>query len=297
MFERRYFIVAQSFHGTTLLSKLLNDHPGIISLGDTYPSNQLDQVCGCGQRVSQCEFWRRIAERVGAERYREQPHMLPDYPRIVGGRIDQVLYMALGPGMLRRITPRDARERFATDFQSFEAAVQDNAGRPEARVFVDGVKSISRVYALLAAGVRVDGVIHLYRDPHDYIGSAMKQKGRVWRVCLRRLLRYRLFHRLAARLRRFVPYRSITYEGLADNPEATVNALFDFVQVPGMDLDELVSEMGQRPWHFMGNASLFHFDGTMRRSRHELSRKEQAAVRLLAGRYSSHRLHLDQGGS
>ena len=292
MFERRYFIVAPNFHGTTLISKLLNDHPEVVSLGDTYPSNRFDQVCGCGAYVSECPFSQQVSERVGAERYRDQPHLLPDYPRIAGSRVDRLFYNGLTPRALQNIMPATAREIFAQDFEAFETAVHDNAGRPEATVFVDAVKSISRVYALVAAGVRVDGVIHLYRDPGDYIGSTMKQKGHTWRVFLRRLLPYRLFHRLVRRIGRYVPYLAVTYEGLAEDPDGTMQGLFEFVQVPHISLQELASQGGWSPWHFMGNASLFHFNGTIRRSRHELSARERRLVRLLGGDYDVERLHL-----
>lgn len=292
MFERRYFIVSQNFHGTTLLSKLLNDHPEVVSLGDTYPSNRIDQICGCGALVSECPFWTTVAEAVGAERYRDHPHLLPDYPRIIGDRLDRVLYNGLGPNALRRVIPASARARFARDFEAFEAAVKAHSGRPEATVFVDGVKSISRVYALMASGVRVDGVIHLYRGPGDYIKSTMKQKGHSWRVFLPRMLKYRLFHRLARRAAGHVPYMSLTYEGLAESPEETLQSLFRFVGVEPRSVAELVAEKRQQPWHFMGNASLFHFDGTIRPSRHELTPRERRLVRLLGGRYDPERLHL-----
>jgi hypothetical protein len=292
MFDRRYFIVAQNFHGTTLLSKLLNDHPEVISLGDTYPSNRLDQLCGCGEYVSQCPFWRQVAERVGAKRYRQYPHLLPDYPRIIGDRFDRVLYNSLGPRMLRRIIPRAARGSFMSDFEAFQSAVHDHAGRPSATVFVDGVKSISRVYALMASGVRVDGVIHLYRDPGDYIKSTMKQKGQSWIVFLPRMAKYRLFHQLAKRVAGQVPYISVTYEGLAENPDETMGALFRFLRVPPKPVAELVSREWDQPWHFMGNASLFRFDGTIRRSRHELTAPERCLSRLLGGRYDPRHLHL-----
>jgi hypothetical protein len=292
VFERRYFIVAQNFHGTTLLSKLLNDHPEVVSLGDTYPSNRIDQVCGCGAYVSECPFWRAVAEAVGAERYRDYPHLLPDYPRIIGDRVDRVLYNGLGPKVLRQVIPASVRAGFARDFEAFEAAVNEHSARPDATVFVDGVKSISRVYALMASGVRVDGVIHLYRGPGDYIKSTMKQKGHSWRVFLPRMVKYRLFHRLARRAAGHVPHMSLTYEGLAESPESTLQPLFGFLGVEPRSVSELVSVQRKQLWHFMGNASLFQFDGTIRPSRHELTPRERRMVRLLGGRYDPKQLHL-----
>jgi hypothetical protein len=45
----------------------------------------------------------------------------------------------------------------------------------------------------------------------------------------------------------------------------------------------------------MGNASLFHFDGTIRRSRHEVNKWERPWVRLIGGLYDMEKLHLRGG--
>jgi hypothetical protein len=53
--------------------------------------------------------------------------------------------------MLSRLMPNAARETFAQDCEAFEAAVDRHSGRRGATMFVDVVKSISRVDALMAA--------------------------------------------------------------------------------------------------------------------------------------------------
>lgn len=292
MFERRFFLVAPSFHGATLLSGLMNAHPGVVGLGDTYPSNRFDQVCGCGEHVSRCGFWQAVAERVGADRYRDHPQLLPMYPRIVGGRPDRWLYNTLPPALLKQAISAGKRAGFADDFEAFAGAVHEFAGKPDARVFVDGVKSIARVQALIASGAAVDGVIHLLRDPGDFAKSAQKNRGGSRRVFLKSALSWRLFHNRARRFRGRVPYLSLCYEGLAEHADESLQALFSFLGVAPRTLAELNEGRAARPWHFMGNASLFQFDGTVRRSRHDLSRAERAAVRLLAGHYREHVVHV-----
>lgn len=292
MFKRYFFIVTPSFHGATLLSKLLNDHSEIMSLGDTYPSSQFDQVCGCGEYVSRCPFWQQVGRDVGVERYRDHPHWLPDYPAILGGGKDRLLYNMLSPHSLGKVIQKDRQKSFVDDFTAFTRAVHAYGGRPDARIFVDGVKSISRVFALAACGVAIDGVIHLQRNPRDYIQSTMKQNGYSHLAFVRRLVNYRLFHNRARRIGREFPYLSVTYEGLAEAPETALYRLFRFLGVEPLPLSELVAEGQKRPWHFMGNASLFHFDGTIRRSWHDISPKEKRWVRLIAGKYESSNLHL-----
>lgn len=86
MFEKTYFVLSPSYHGATLLSKLINAHPELTALGDTYPSNAFDQFCGCGARVSVCPFWQAVKAEVGADRYPNTRVVLPQYPGDRGGR-------------------------------------------------------------------------------------------------------------------------------------------------------------------------------------------------------------------
>lgn len=292
MFERHYFVIAPNFHGATLLAKLLNDHPEVMSLGDTYPSNRIDQVCGCGKVVSQCAFWQQVAVAIGADRYRFHPHWLPNYPGILGGGKDRLLYNMLSLRGLSKMIPATRQEAFTGDFIAFTSAIQAYGGRKDVRVFVDGVKSISRVAALAACGVRIDGVIHLQRNPGDFIQSTLKAPGFSRRDFVRQLVNYRLFHNRARRIGREFPYMSLTYEGLAESPESTLDSLFQFIGVESFPLSTLLDGGRKRPWHFMGNASLFNFDGHIRRSLHSQTLSERVATRVLAGPYDARLLHL-----
>lgn len=99
MFENTYFVLSPSYHGATLLSKLINAHPELTALGDTFPSNAFDQVCGCGERVSKCPFWQAVKSDVGGERYLSNRVMLPQYPGDRGEdgtRCFQRLHLFLG---------------------------------------------------------------------------------------------------------------------------------------------------------------------------------------------------------
>jgi hypothetical protein len=281
VFERCYFVLAPNFHGATLLSKLLNAHPDLASLGDTYPSNQFDQVCGCGRKVSECPFWHEVSDRVGADRYRDLPNLLPYYPKIIGGPWDKYLFNLLGTSVLQFFIPGSKRNVFATDYRHFLEAVADME-QSHSTVFVDGVKSISRVKAMFAAGARVDGVIHMIRDPNYFAQSWMRQSRKSIGELMRSALIWRMYHRQARKLRKFVPYLEIQYEDLADDADSVLKEVFLFLGVSVESIEGLRPNMS-REWHFMGNASLFRFDGSIRRSRHESSSLEKVLVRALSG--------------
>ena len=282
MFDRRFFVLAPNFHGATLLARLLNAHPEIVALGDTYPSNRFDQICGCGSRVSKCGFWQFVRDRVGADRYLDGPCLLPRYPRIFGGRTDTFLYTCGSSGQLRRLASQKALDGFRTDFRNFVEAVYDLQERNRASVYVDGVKSISRVRALLVAGEHVDGVIHLVRDPGDFVKSSMKQNGSTLGVLLRSAIAWRLYHNRAATFKKDIPYIKVNYESLAEKPEETMAELFRFLGVAVKSVGELIADF-EEPWHFMGNASLLRFDGRIWRSRHQLGPLEKRVIRAITG--------------
>lgn len=278
-FDRRYFVLAPSFHGSTLLAKLLNAHTQVVYLGDTYPTNGYDQVCGCGLHISACPFWRAVKEAVGAARYADCPDMLPNWPKLTGTALDGRLYANLPMAMLRRLVPAKA-EIFRGDYEKFLAAVYAHR---DATVFVDGVKSVARVRAMIASGGRVDGVLHVVRDAADYVKSALKNHGADAATLARNAWLWRTFHKRAAGLGRQVPYLRIDYGALCDRTDATLAEAFGFMGVAGADVAALRQNFG-REWHFIGNASVLDFDGRIRQSHHAVTTREKAVIDLFAGR-------------
>lgn len=283
MFGRRIFLLAPSYHGSTLLGRLLHGHPEVVTLGDTYPSNRIDQICGCGVPVRDCQFWQIVKRKVRADRYLAHAAMLPAYPGILGVKIDRVVYNALFPDVVRTMLTRKAMGSFVEDYETFVECVYREYRVKRPAVFVDGVKSISRVVALIAAGADVGGVIHLVRDPGDFAKSMAKHNCGGMPTVIGSAAGWRLYHRAARRLRRCVPYLTVSYEDLVDSTDATVKTILGFIGVRPVGACDLIYGANP-PWHFIGNASMLNFDGIIRRSRHELTPAEQRMVRLVAGR-------------
>ncbi len=72
------------------------------------------------------------------------------------------------------------------------------------------------------------------------------------------------------------------YEGLSDDIDGELARLFAYLGVTPMGVAEL-REYFAAEWHFMGNASLFKFDGVIRRSVHEVSRVRCRMIKAIAG--------------
>ena len=296
MFERIYFILAPSFHGATLLSKLLNAHPEITALGDTLPTNRFDQICGCGTRVSACSYWRAVkadlnnANAIGnnTNRTLSRRCLLELYPGENGGYLGRLAYSDFlsfwaTPTTLRRLHSGHALLQFRNEFDAFVASIHRRT--PGAgHVFVDGTKYISRVEALTAAGLPVDGVIHLARDPVDFVCASIRNTGRGGPLgVMEHALRYRLYHTLARQAASHAKASlKLSYEELAENTDIVLGKLFRFLRVDPLTVAQL-RPFFSKEWHFMGNSSLFSFDGTIRRRRHDVSSMCQILIRTMAG--------------
>ena len=81
MFDKRFFLLAPSCHGATLLARAINAHPEVTSLG-AIPIRRMHShhIWGCGERVSQCRFWQAVKTETAAQRYAGRTRsMLPTH--------------------------------------------------------------------------------------------------------------------------------------------------------------------------------------------------------------------------
>ena len=187
------------------------------------------------------------------------------------------------PKRVTRVCDEHTLASYCHDFESFVRAVYAHTTAP-GRVFVDGVKFISRVSSLAAGGVSIDGIIHLYRDPIDFVASSMRNTKKSGLLGLvEHSLRYRLYHRSASLLCNRVQHINVHYEQLALSIDTQLDRIFGFLEVEPMTLDRLREYMC-RDWHFMGNSSLFQFDGVIRPSKHIVKPARSWAISVLAGR-------------
>jgi len=282
MFERKYFIVAPRFHGVTLLSKLLDSHPEIVSLGDTYPSNRYEQTCGCGERVSACPFWIDIRARIQSERYNSAPHMLPMMPEILSTPVNERLLARLPVPALQRLFPPSQMRTFVNDFQQFLEAIYTHFETARPTVFVDGVKSAQRVKALVCAGVPVDGILHVFRDPKDYVKSCSRIEGRKGLKSLIDFSRsWRRAHRYCSSLSKVGNYMRLDYESLCTDPDATLARIFEFMRVRRMALTEL-RQQPEQSWHSTGNVSMTVFDWRIAAKKHSAHKFERLLIDAIA---------------
>lgn len=282
-FKKKYFILAPSFHGATLLAKFLNGHPEIICLGDTYPELKYDQQCGCEELVSKCGFWDFVYQNTRFADKRHN-HILSHYPKISGiDKLDIRLYNFMRPEKLRKVVSCNRQREFVLGYESFVQGVYDGLScSRDDLIFVDGVKSAHRVKALFAFGSQVDGIIHIVRNAGDFSKSSSK-KNDVKKGFFRSLVDWRRVHSSIKRLEKNVPYIRVSYESLCCDTESEISKIFQFMGKGRMTPEELKENM-KKEWHFMGNSSLFDFDGAMHLKKYDLSQLENRLANLIGSK-------------
>ncbi|MGH3497053.1 MAG: sulfotransferase [Nocardioidaceae bacterium] len=239
---RVLLIVGWGRSGSTLLERVLGDVPGVVALGETVHLWERalgdDELCGCGQRFSDCSFWQRI----GDDAYGGWSSL--DAQQMVALRNAVVRNRRL-PELLTGLTPTTSRLRRRQLSRTLTAMFRAAADGDGARLVVDSSKMPA--YAALLRHADVDlRCVYLVRDPRGVAYSWSKQVRRpevvdgsadmpqyrptetaVWWSA------FDLLVRLLAR--RGTPVTTVRYEDFVADPRGSVSSILRFA---GLDPDD-----------------------------------------------------------
>lgn len=156
------FIVGSSRSGSTLLERLLNELPGVVSVGELmrvwrrgFVENQL---CSCGQPFHDCAFWGDVRQRLD-----DGGHAL-DAAAVE--HLSRRVYM-------RGSASADDRALFLEHWRRLFAAIADASG---ARWLVDSSKRPSYAAHLATVPGFDTRYLHLVRDPRAVAFSKMRRR-------------------------------------------------------------------------------------------------------------------------
>lgn len=296
--EQLYFVLAPNSHGATVLAQLLNNHSDVSCLGDTMPRTEYDQICGCGSKVSACEFWRYIGERFADYRLPFPHRMYPRSPYLSDNLVvEEALVQGLSVAALmttRRLwgLAGGAAERYVRFYREFVEAVNEWNGTS---VYVSGQKSLQQVVAIKSILGRdaAINIIHLIRDPRGFACSDRRLKPEhTAEVSARNWLNY---HRRVLRLVKPLcraNYIAVRYEDLCHESEATMRRLFEFV---GVEYEDPFFQ--PRNSHMMGSRASQTFTGNLQERetwRSVLDPREQQTCLELTRPLSEHYGYMDR---
>ena len=281
------FILCPSYHGATLLSLLLNNHSRISSLGDTLPPRKPDVTCACGEKVSKCEFWIKIEERLHTDNYANLDRLLPWYPILVRNpsrntKINRIIEKAVFAGLPASLAIRSIwrNAKVFNDISiEFSRTVCDIAGTD---LFIDSKKPmISVIVQSILDKAKNLKVLHIVRDPRGFAFSSKKHKKSVSldQICKN----WTMYHRNTIKLNSIlneVNILTVRHEDLCDDPETTMRKIFKHFGVGYENV--FCPPINPLKHHLIGNrGTLERFDGEVRCDdtwRTTLSKEEQKEI-------------------
>ena len=233
------FIGAVPRSGSTIVSDLLNENPHMINIGELVHLWERgvieDNLCGCGQKFSECEFWNQVGksafggwEQISGSRMR-QLQLRADRTR----HIPSLLF----PRLSHVLNANTAQ--YGVVISRILRAVIEVSGKP---IVVDTSKHVSTAL-LLRRLPEVDlKIVHMVRDPRGVAHSWSKVVNRpeVTDADLQMAtlhparigVRWLWFNWAFSNMDRLgVDISTIRYEDFVAAPTATLNQVFSFAGV------------------------------------------------------------------
>jgi hypothetical protein len=254
------YLMGHGYSGSTLLTLLLNAHPGIATVGEMGIATQSDPDptlfrCSCGDLIGDCAWWRRVSKEMQQLGYRfdiRNGDLLFPYSNALAeclltartrGPVFETMReigVACHPG---------ARALRAEVLARNHAFVQVLTRMKGCGVFVDSSKRPERALHLRRMrGVRMK-VVHVVRDGRAVAYSCVKNLGVELREGAHSWMRDVESTEQTRRFFDAVDWQTVRYEDLCADPQKTLADVFAFIGVPDVD----VSEFRNREHHVIGN--------------------------------------------
>ncbi len=256
---RLAYIASPSYSGSTLLTRLLNAHPRIATIGELkWGDIDLESyACSCGALLRECGFWNEVSRRVQS---RGLPFDLnrpptdfrcrasPIADRVLRARVRGGAFESLRSGLASLLPAR--RKEWPTVRAVNRAIVEAVLELKRADVFLDASKDPVRLKHLLDSGDYDVWLIQLIRDGRGVVNSAIKNQSEPAELAAREWRRtHEQIQRLASRIGQTRVLR-LRYEDLCEDPATALAQTYGFLGLPPCDA---VSTNGSVPHHILGN--------------------------------------------
>jgi hypothetical protein len=301
------YIAAAPRSGTTIVSSLLGEVPGIFNAGEVrFLWKQIVEAgtCGCGEHLDRCEVWSKALSATAG------PALNGVARDLVKGGAAHSLIRTLPFGLARRRVlgrlARPVRLHLDRTLPVYGAV----ATARDSQLVVDSSKSPSYAYLLAGSSELTFHLLHVVRDPRAVVYSWVRERGSAAPRGLR--LRAVVYHALkwtAWNLwieglvrRRSATYRRVGYEEFAEAPYTHLSRI---VAAHGLEVDDHMPIAGPdahlahlNPNHTVdGNGYRFRVGNVPIRPddewRQHMHRRERLIVELLTwpllGRYGFRR--------
>jgi len=268
LFINYNFVACPSYHGATLISCLLNNHPLVTALGDTIPAKKFvegDTLCGCGESISKCEFWQYVFNEMNPNRIYRDGHILPVYPVVFANenanrQMFRILgYLDIYYGINLWSIFKKQLNVFFNIYNKYYNIITEYQNT---KYFIDGQKNIIKMMVLKnrAEEKKKIKILHILRDPRAVYFSYMRRGRNI--TTYRFTKTWTNYHKRMMKLKeRFGPEKvmMLQYEKLCEEPERYTKMIQEFYEMPENEL--LTSNNYDDRKHVIGNKMIANFDG------------------------------------
>lgn len=242
------YIASNGRSGSTLLDMLVGKHKNCWTLGEfqMLPTDYLwdTQPCGCGKKVSECEFWNHVVE---LNRKIITSGAIGKFRNFGAGKV--IRWRELKELFLNFIRPID--QAAAIDEYGKENYVVLNSLLEKIRIsgdnieyLVDASKDPYRLKWLGQSGYFDIMVLHIIKKPESFVFSmtknekpSLKKLSRTLRFCIRWIVENILIETVTHKFVGKGKYLKIRYEDLATDPSRQTKIIFEFLGLDDFDME------------------------------------------------------------
>jgi hypothetical protein len=254
------YIMAPSYSGSTLLTRLLAQHPQIATIGElkaTAMGGLSTYYCSCGTLLTECPFWQQVITAMAVHGKNFSLENFGTHFRTHSPIIDRLLRTSYhGPFLeaVREIAfqcyPSAARLR-KTIIEQNKAVIETICSIQQKNIFLDDSKDPVRLKFLLSSDYWYIRVIYLIRDGRGVTNSYMRHhNAHMTEAATEWVHTQQECDRMAKQLGSDLCLQ-ICYEDLCRNPDEILTKITTFLDIaPVTDNRQSLSVQQQ---HILGN--------------------------------------------
>jgi hypothetical protein len=238
--QKLIYIMGCANCGSTLLTTLLARHSQITTVGELKLTAITDidsYLCGCGQRLLDCEFWRSVQKRCRERGVELDPVRFRTHFEGTGWLNHKLIHSSVRPAWMERLrslglvmnpSARNELNRVLQRNLTIMQAICEEENKP---VFLDGSKDPVRLLHFARSGLFDIRAIHLVRDGRAIVASYKKRSPdtsgniELWKTKAIECERVRSLISASH-------IHTLRYEDLCADVSGNLKSLFRFIDVP-----------------------------------------------------------------